>query len=143
MFHTLASTTALLIAFSGAAIAETFEVQMLNRGDAGTMIFEPSNLRIASGDTVKFVASDRGHNAEAIDGMVPEGAEAFAGKINQEIEVTFTTEGFYGVKCKPHYAMGMVMVIAVGDADASPDGFLEGRIPRKAKTRFEEQLGAF
>lgn len=107
------------------------------------MVFEPSNLRIATGDTVKFVATDRGHNAEAVEGMVPEGAEAFVGKINEEIEVTFDTEGFYGVKCKPHFAMGMVMVIAVGDVEVAPDDFLEGRMPRRTKQRFEEQLSAF
>ena len=143
MFSKLTSVAAILAALAGPAAAETFEVQMLNRGDAGTMVFEPANLRIAAGDTVKFVATDRGHNAESIDGMMPEGATAFAGKINEEIEVTFDVEGFYGVMCKPHFAMGMVMVIAVGDAEAAPDTFLEGRLPRSAKQRFEDQLNAF
>jgi pseudoazurin len=140
MFRTLMTSAAIVIALGGSAIAETFEVQMLNKGESGTMVFEPSALRIAAGDTVKFVATDRGHNAEAIDGMMPEAAEAFAGKINEEIEVTFTEAGFYGVQCRPHFAMGMVMVIAVGDEATAPDGFLEGRMPRKAKDRFEEAL---
>jgi len=43
------------------------------------------------------------------------------------------------VICKPHYAMGMVMTVAVGDV-AAPEGFLEGRVPKKAKARFEDQL---
>tara|TARA_R110002072_G_scaffold41779_20_gene116910 strand:- start:1562 stop:1993 length:432 start_codon:yes stop_codon:yes gene_type:complete len=140
MFRTLIASTALIIALGGAAAAETFEVKMLNKGDAGRMIFEPASLRIATGDTVKFVAADKTHNAESIDGMIPEGAASFAGKINEEIEVTLTEPGVYGVKCKPHYAMGMVMVIAVGDEAAVPDDFLEGRIPKKAKVRFEEAL---
>jgi pseudoazurin len=72
--------------------------------------------------------------------MLPEGAEGFAGKINEEFEVTLDTAGVYGVMCKPHYAMGMVMTIAVGDVDA-PDAFLEGRVPKKAKERFQAQLG--
>ena len=71
---------------------------------------------------------------------MPEGAEKFKGKINEEIEVTLTEPGFYGVKCLPHYAMGMVMVIAVGEDAAAPDDFLEGRIPKKAVKRFEEAL---
>jgi hypothetical protein len=66
--------------------------------------------------------------------------EGFAGKINEEIEVTLISEGVYGVMCKPHYAMGMVMTIAVGDAEPPAD-FSEGRLPPKAKERFEEQLG--
>ncbi len=72
--------------------------------------------------------------------MMPEGAEAFAGRINEEIEVTFDLEGLYGVMCKPHFAMGMVMTIAVGDVSEMPEGYLEGRMPRGAKRRFEEQL---
>ena len=72
--------------------------------------------------------------------MLPEGAEAFSGKINEEFEVTLDAEGVYGVICKPHYAMGMVMTIAVGDVDVPAD-FFEGRVPPKAKQRFEAQLG--
>ncbi len=140
MFRMIASSLALSVAFSGAAIAEDFEVKMLNRGDAGTMIFEPSFLRIAAGDTVKFIAEDRGHNAESIPEMMPEGGTEFEGKINEEVEVTYDVEGLYGVRCKPHYAMGMVMTIAVGDIAEAPEGYMEGRIPRGASKRFEEQL---
>lgn len=142
MFRTLMTSAAVIIALGGAAAAETFEVKMLNKGDAGIMVFEPAALRIATGDTVKFIASNKGHNAESIDGMAPEGAESFAGKINEEIEVTLTEPGFYGVKCNPHFAMGMVMVIAVGDEAEAPESFLEGRLPKKAKERIEEAMGS-
>ena len=128
------------LCLSCAATAETFEVQMLNKGDAGRMIFEPAFLQMAPGDTVKFIAASKGHNAEIIKGMLPDRASPFKGKINEEIEVTFNTEGLYGVMCKPHYAMGMVMTIAVGPDVTIPDKFFEGRIPKKAKERFEDQL---
>ena len=140
MFRMIASSLAVSLALTGVAAAEDFEVKMLNRGDGGTMIFEPAFLQIATGDTVTFVAEDRGHNAESIDGMIPEGATAFEGRVNEEIDVTFDVEGLYGVRCKPHFAMGMVMTIAVGEIDAAPDSFLEGRIPRSAMGRFEEQI---
>ena len=140
MFRTLLTSAAVIVALGGAAAAETFEVAMLNKGESGRMVFEPASLRIAPGDTVKFIASTKGHNAESVDGMAPEGTESFVGKINEEIEVTLTEPGFYGIKCKPHYAMGMVMVVAVGDADTVPDTFFEGRIPKKAKKRFEDAL---
>lgn len=140
MLRMITSSLALCVTLTGAAWAEDFEVQMLNRAEAGTMVFEPSFLRIASGDTVKFIAADRGHNTESVKTMMPEGAEAFAGRINEEIEVTFDLEGLYGVMCKPHFAMGMVMTIAVGDVSEMPEGYLEGRMPRGAKRRFEEQL---
>lgn len=141
MLRTSSLTLALGLALSGAGYAETFEVRMLNKGAEGTMVFEPSFLQIAAGDSVLFVPTDKGHNAETVKGMMPEGAESFTGKMNKEIEATFDVEGVYGVMCKPHYAMGMVMTIEVGDADTAPDGFLEGRVPKKAKERFEAQLG--
>ena len=131
------AATALMAA---SASAETYEVQMLNRSDAGTMVFEPGFLRIAAGDTVKFVATDHGHSAESIPDMIPAGAEPFKGKINQEIEVTLDTEGLYAVKCLPHFAMGMVMTIAVGENVTLPEGYLEGRLPPRAKERLTKEL---
>lgn len=129
---------ALLISASPAA-AETFEVRMLNRGEAGPMVYEPDFLRISPGDSVKFIAATTGHNAASIEGMAPEGAEPFKGQINEEIEITPTVPGLYGVKCSPHYAMGMVMLIAVGDAD--PTGLaVPENLPARAKQRFGEIL---
>jgi len=140
MIRQLTIAAVLGLALTSAAWAETFDVLMLNRGEAGTMVFEPAFLRLAPGDSVRFVATDRGHNAETIEGMLPEGATPFSGAINEELTVTFDETGLFGVRCTPHYAMGMVMVIAVGDVTTVPDGFLEGRIPRKAMERFEEAL---
>lgn len=140
MLRTLTIGLAISVALAGAAWAENFDVQMLNRGEAGTMIFEPAFLRVAPGDTVTFLATDRGHNAESVPEMTPEGGTEFEARINEEIVVTYDVEGVYGIRCKPHYAMGMVMVIAVGDVAETPDDFLEGRIPRGALARFEEQL---
>lgn len=121
------------------AAAEIHEVQMLNRLGREAMVFEPDALRIAPGDTVRFLAVNPSHNAESVDGMIPEGAEPFAGKMNEEIEVTLTEEGFYGIRCKPHYAMGMVMVVQVGEGEV-PEDFLAGRMSRRTKERFEAQL---
>lgn len=141
MIRTLATGLALASLLSSAAFAETFEVQMLNKGSDGErMVFEPAFIQAMPGDTIKFVAADKGHNAEVNTDMMPEGAEAFKGKINEEFEVTLDVEGVYGVICKPHYAMGMVMTIAVGDVDVPAD-FFEGRVPPKAKERFDTQLG--
>lgn len=125
---------------TGTAVAENFDVQMLNKGEAGTMVFEPDFLQIAPGDTVRFLATDKSHNAESIPEMLPDGAAGFEGRINEEIEVTFDTTGLYGVRCKPHFAMGMVMTIAVGEDVAVPEDFLAGRMPRRTKDRFEAQL---
>ncbi|MGY4368918.1 pseudoazurin [Bradyrhizobium sp. LB1.3] len=47
--------------------------------------------------------------------MLPEGAASFAGKNGGVVAVTFDEEGVYGVKCLPHYGMGMVIMIVVGN----------------------------
>jgi pseudoazurin len=99
------------------ALAAEVEVKMLNKGAEGLMVFEPALVRIEPGDTVKFVASDKSHNAETIKGMLPEGATPFAGKMNEDVVVTFDKPGAYGVKCMPHYAMGMVALVVVGKPD--------------------------
>ncbi|MGL4237594.1 pseudoazurin [Tabrizicola sp.] len=140
MFRQLTTAAVISLALAGMTRAETVDVKMLNKGEAGTMVFEPALVKLLPGDSVRFVATDKGHNAETIEGMLPEGATAFEGKLNEEITVTFEQPGLYGVRCKPHFAMGMVMVIAVGDATTVPEGFLEGRIPKKAKERLEAAL---
>ncbi|MNC83934.1 Pseudoazurin [compost metagenome] len=43
----------------------------------------------------------------------------------------------YGIQCIPHLAMGMVMVVQVGDAAPAE---LPASLPARAKTRFEAQL---
>ncbi|MDJ1158208.1 pseudoazurin [Chelatococcus sp. SYSU_G07232] len=105
---------ALLAAAAGTAGAAEVQVKMLNKGAEGVMVFEPALVRVAPGDSVRFVATDKGHNAETIETMLPEGATPFAGKINEEIVVTFDKQGVYGYRCKPHYSMGMVGLVVVG-----------------------------
>ncbi|WP_043159452.1 pseudoazurin [Bradyrhizobium sp. Ai1a-2] len=106
------AAAALILA--GSASAAEVEIKLLNRGADGVMVFEPAFVKIAPGDTVKFLATDKGHNAESIKGMLPDGATPFVGKNSEDIAVKFDKEGVYGVKCLPHYGMGMVAMIVVG-----------------------------
>ena len=101
-------------AFAGSAGAAEIEVKMLNKGEKGTMVFQPDFVQATPGDTVTFVPTDKGHDAESIKGMIPDGAEPFKGKMNEQITVTLDEEGVYGVKCTPHYGMGMVALVVVG-----------------------------
>lgn len=127
----------ILLLTATVAQAETHEVKMLNRNDQGPMIYEPQHLTIAPGDTVRFLPTQPGHNAATIDGMIPEGAEPWKSKINQEFEVTLTVPGRYGIKCSPHYAMGMVMVIDVGEGAAAE---IPADMPPRAKERINAIL---
>ena len=102
------------IAVPASAGAAEFEVLMLNKGAKGAMVFEPDFIAAAPGDTIRFVPADKGHNVETIKGMLPDGATPVKSKFNEEVLVTFDQEGVYGLKCTPHYAMGMVALVAVG-----------------------------
>jgi pseudoazurin len=128
----------LLLALGGAfapAGAAEIQIKMLNKGTEGMMVFEPALVKVAPGDTVKFIPTDKTHNAETIPGMLPEGAQAIAGKIDEEVTVTFDKDGIYGIRCKPHYGMGMVAMIVVGN----PVNEQQARAvvhPGKAKSTF-------
>lgn len=130
-----------VVGTSTAAMAEIYGVEMLNRGpDGGNMVYSPGFLQIQPGDTVKFVASDRGHNVVSIEGAIPEGAEPFKGGINEEIEVSFEVPGVYAYKCTPHYGMGMVGVIVVGEDTSNLDEVAEQRYPGRSKQTIVELL---
>ncbi len=109
----MAAALAALLA-TGAAQAADHQVQMLNKGEKGTMVFQPDLIIAQPGDTVTFVPTDKSHDAQSIKDMIPEGATPFKGKPNEQVTITVDKEGVYGIKCLPHYAMGMVALIVVG-----------------------------
>jgi pseudoazurin len=125
----------------GTTSAAEYEVRMLNRGDAGVMVFQPAFLEVAPGDTVHFRAIDKGHNAASIDGMVPEGAASWKGGLNKDVTVTLNAEGVYGVRCVPHYGMGMVALIVVGDPSVNLETAGQIKHPGRAKQRMADLLG--
>ena len=129
-------TTALLCS---SALAQTHEVKMLTRSATAGMVYEPDYLQIAPGDTVKFIPTQSGHNAATLPELLPEGAQPFAGKINQQIEQTFTVPGLYGIQCVPHLAMGMVMLIQVGKPSDQPPQ-LPATLPKRALDRLNTSL---
>ena len=128
------------LAINGAAAATEIEVKMLDKGTDGIMVFEPSLVKIEPGDTVRFVSVNKGHNAESIKGMLPADAVPFVGKMSQDLEVKFDKPGVYGVKCLPHYGMGMVALIVVG-TPANQDEAMKVTHPGKAKQVFATLFG--
>ena len=119
-------------AVAAPAFAEEVQVKMLNKGAEGMMVFEPSFVKIAPGDSVHFVATDKGHDVLSVEGMAPEGAAPFEGKISEDLTVKFDKPGVYGFKCKPHYGMGMVGLIVVGE----PVNLAQAEaVPQKGKAK--------
>lgn len=140
MKHAVAIAVVLAAALTvGGAQAADHQVQMLNKGEKGSMVFQPDLVIAAPGDTVTFIPTDKSHDAESIKGMIPEGATPFKGKMNEQITVTIDKEGVYGVKCTPHYGMGMVALIVAG----KPTNLEEAKSVKqigKAKKVFEGLL---
>lgn len=114
MPKTLLPALALVLLAAAPARAAEHQVLMLNQGKDGIMVFEPGYLKVAVGDTVKFVAKDKTHNAESV--LVPAGATPFRGKVDEEIVVKVEKEGVYVYQCAPHAVMAMVGVIQAGAA---------------------------
>lgn len=106
---------ALTMAACASASADEVVVKMLNNGaDGSQMVFDPAIVKIKPGDSVKFEATDQGHNVETIKGMAPEGAAPVKSPFGKDETVKFDKEGVYGFKCMPHYSMGMVALVVVG-----------------------------
>ena len=134
-----AAITALALLGGSAASAADYEVKMLNVGPGDkTMVFEPALLHIQRGDTVTFVPTDRGHNSAAMEGMIPAGAAPWQGAISEPVTVTFQVDGTYGYICEPHYGLGMVGLVLVGDHSANLEEAQSLRQRGRAAQRFRE-----
>jgi len=136
-------TLLLLVCFSLAAKEHT----MLMQGKPGKpMFFEPTFLKIAPGDTVKFVSQMKGggHNVQSFSQKAsrPEGAKKWRSLINKDHVQKFEKPGFHLIKCNPHLAMGMVGAIQVGDDSSNLEAvkaFVAKKVRgKKAKATYEE-----
>ena len=122
--------------------ASDMTIQMLNKdiGSKKQNIYSPALIQIELGDTVKWVATDRGHNVEFVRGAVPEGVKPFRSALGKDVSYTFSTPGAYVFKCTPHYGLGMVGIIIVGE---TPDNLLDiaaKKYPGKADKRIDALL---
>ena len=139
--NTLATVSIVALGFTAqAASAAEHIIKMLNKGaDGSAMVFEPDFVRAAVGDTVKIVPVDKGHFAVPLPKVWPAGVPEVKGGMNKELVIKFDKEGFYGLKCTPHFPMGMVALIQVGKG-AIPDDIKALKLNGKSGARFAVQL---
>ena len=119
--------------------ADELQVKELNRGPTGFFVFAPELVRIKPGDTIDFVASDKGHDVHSVSGMIPEGAQPIDGKTNQDTKVIFGQPGVYVIACEVHTVMGMVGVVVVGNP-VNIDKIDPSGLPPKAKAKIQTLL---
>ncbi len=115
-FAAAAAALALAVSLAATASADEHVVKMLNGNGKGKfMLFDPEVVHAKVGDTVKFVPTNKGHNAEMIPGLWPADAAEFKGRLNEEVVLTIDKPGIYGIKCLPHYPMGMIAAVVAGE----------------------------
>ena len=125
--------TITVIFFANTISAATFEVEMLNRLGKESMVYSQSVVNIQPGDTVKWLATTKGHNVQFL--TVPEGVGSFRSKLNVDTEYTFTVPGIYLYQCTPHKNMGMIAVVVVGGNKDNLNAITSSRVAGKSKQR--------
>lgn len=132
-----------LLAAAASAHAAEITVKMLNSGKDGPMVFEPSFVRAAVGDTVVFVPTEKGAHY-SVSLLVPAGAKPWRGLPDQEFKVKVDKEGLYLYACEPHKTLGMVGVIQAGKpvnlAEAKALAVKEQAAFALGKTRFDAAI---
>jgi pseudoazurin len=140
---TVTAASAASMVGAGARGSGAVQIEMLNRHpeERANMVYYPEILVAQPGDVVRFLASDRGHNTESVEGMLPAGVEAWRGGINEEVELTLEIPGFYGYVCRPHAAMGMGGIIVV-DGDGKMDNFDAAKGVEHRQRRLQQKFEA-
>lgn len=131
---------ALIVAAAPAAAAD-ITVRMLTQGKTGMMVFEPAFVKARVGDTIHFLASPS-HNAELMKEITPAGVAPQSGGMNKEFALKVTAPGLYGVKCRPHYSMGMVALVQVGAKPANLAAARAAVLPGLAAKRMSPMIAA-
>lgn len=129
---TLSMLGALLL--SPLAMAETHTVT------AQGLAFNPLVIKIAPGDTVAWNNMNT-HNVEMMEGLIPEGTEAFKSDMSQDFSHTFEEEGIYVYQCTPHIGAGMGGAVIVGEPknlDAVKAADVKGGLKRVADKAIAE-----
>jgi pseudoazurin len=106
------------------------------------MVFSEETIKVATGATVTWLATNKGHNVEFIDG--PDGVELPAkSKIGVDATVTLTEPGVYVYVCSPHASMGMIGIVVVGEVTPetiamAADAKLRGQSAKKLEALLAE-----
>ncbi len=121
------------------ASAAEVVVEMMNRDKVANLsnLFKPGFVKVNAGDTVKWVATNPGHNVAFVAGGVPAGVALFTSPFAKEVKFTFVKPGLYLYKCTPHFGMGMVGLVLVGNDKSNLAAVKAAYVPPLAKKRLE------
>ena len=137
------TTLGLLMAMATSAFAEDATVEMWNKDPDDKkrkMVFSQEIVTIEAGESGTWLATDKGHNVELIDG--PEGYDLpKKSKLSKDVTLTFDQEGVYVYVCTPHASMGMIGIVVVGDlTQEAVDAIKDAKVKGKSKKKFKALL---
>lgn len=133
-----------MIAFATPALAQelpteyTLEMWNADPNDRSRkMVFSEEVVTVAPGASITWLATDKGHNVEFVDG--PDGVElAPKSKLNSDVTFTLTEPGVYVYVCTPHATMGMIGIVIVGEATPEAIAMVtDAKIRGASKKKFE------
>ena len=102
------------------------------------MVFSEDIITVAPGAAVTWLATDRGHNVQFIDG--PDGVDlAKKSKVSNDVTITLNEPGVYVYVCTPHASTGMLGIVVVGAAtdeaiEQASNAKVRGKSKKKLKT---------
>lgn len=85
----------------------------ITMGSNGNLIFEPSEITINAGDTVRFVNGELPPHNVIVKDFSELSHEALAFAPGENFEITFSEPGDYDYWCDPHKGAGMKGIIHV------------------------------
>lgn len=133
-------TSMCLVAAAAPGHGAEITVEMLNAGKDGPTVSEPSFVKVAVGDTVVFVPTEKGAHY-SVSPLQPAGAKPWRGTPGQEFKIRIDREGLYLYACEPHRTRRMVGVIQAGKpvnlAEAKALAAKEQATFALGKTRFD------
>ena len=137
------TTLGLLMAMATSAFAEDATVEMWNKDPddkSRKMVFSQEIVTIEAGQSVEWLATDKGHNVQIIAG--PEGYKLpKKSKLSKDVTLTFDQEGVYVYVCTPHASMGMIGIVVVGDlTQEAVDAIKDAKVKGKSKKKFKALL---
>jgi pseudoazurin len=127
--------TLLFVLFSGSAFSADVTIEMLNKNKETKkrMVYSQELVKIDSGKSIEWVATDKGHNVEMLAG--PEGFELpKKTKLGDNVTIKFSVPGIYLYQCSPHAAMGMIGIVVVG-GDTSNIDAIKGKKVTGSKSK--------
>tara|TARA_B100000902_G_scaffold387089_1_gene430651 strand:+ start:790 stop:1215 length:426 start_codon:yes stop_codon:yes gene_type:complete len=138
MNYIILSFVSFIISFS--LSSKEIIIDMLNKRDDGQrMVFSQDLVKVAVGDTVKWLPTEPGHNVEFV--AAPDGVSLPAKSyINKEFSMKFETPGIYLYVCSPHSIMGMIGLVIVGDDTSNKETIANYDIGGRANKKLKKLL---